>query len=467
MLSEKQISALVGDMWTLHLGELVWLDQLYDFTKGLRGRPEVPDGSLQEVKEIAKLSVKNVLGMVRDSFAQNLSVVGYRRATALQNDPAWRMWQRNRMDARQAEVYRPAITYGSAYASALPGGSGPVFRIRSPRQMLATYIEPQLDAWPQYALETWIDKTDAKPRRKGWLLDDEFVYPLDLGEVSTLLADPSHTVPVTIAEYGTPWRHGATADGDLVCPVVRFVNDRDADDMIVGEIAPLLVDQQAINEVNFDRLIVARFGAFPQKVITGWSGSRSEVLRAAASSVMAFEDDNVKAQTFAAASLDGYNALLEEMVAAVAMKAQISPAQVVGKMVNLSAEALAAAEANQQRKLTAKRESFGESWEQLLRLGAAMDGDEETAIDYGAEVIWRDTEARSFGAVVDGLVKLAGVGVPIEALLSMVPGMTQQQIVGVQNSLRTRQVTALVDELRQRAAPPVLAGDMGQRALSG
>ncbi|MET8648419.1 phage portal protein [Nocardia aurea] len=469
MLEEKEIRALVGDMWTLHLSELVWLDQLYEFTKGLRGRPEVPEGALQEVKDIAKLSVKNVLGMVRDSFAQNLSVVGYRRATALQNDPAWAMWQRNRMDARQAEVYRPAVTYGSAYASALPGANGPVFRIRSPRQMLATYVEPHLDAWPQYALETWVDKTDAKPRRKGWLLDAEYVYPLDLGEISSLPTDPGRATPFSIVDVGEPWRHGATDDGEPVCPVVRFVNDRDADDMIIGEIAPLLVDQQAINEVNFDRLIVVRFGAFPQKVITGWSGSRSEVLRAAASSVMAFEDDNVKATNFAAASLDGYNAVLEEMVAAVAMKAQISPAQVVGKMINLSAEALAAAEANQQRKLAAKRESFGESWEQLLRLGAAIDGDEATAIDSGAEVIWRDTEARSFGAVIDGLVKLAGVGVPIEALLSMIPGMTQQQIVAVQNSLQSRKVEGLVEQLRLNAAARTTPAmpSMDQRALSG
>lgn len=456
MLEEEDIKTLIGDMWTLQLSELGWLDRLYEYTKGLRGRPDVPEGALSEIKDIAKLSVKNILGMVRDSFAQNLSVVGYRRATALQNDPAWAMWQRNRMDARQAEVYRPAVTYGSAYVSVLPGERGPVFRTRSPRQMLATYIEPQLDAWPQYALETWIDKSFAKPRRRGWLLDDEYVYPLDLGEIPTLPLDPAHSQPITVVGFDEPYAHGATDEGEPVCPVVRFVNDRDADDMIVGEIAPLLVDQQAINEVNFDRLIVSRFGAFPQRVITGWTGSSTEVLRAAASRVWAFDDPTVQASTLAAASLDGYNALLEEMMAAVAMKAQISPAQVVGKLVNLSAEALAAAEANQQRKLAAKRESFGESWEQVLRLGAAMDNDDATAIDTGAEVVWRDTEARSFGTVVDGLVKLASVGVPIEALLSMVPGMTQQQIVGVQNSLRSRQVDSLVEQLRQNAAQPTM-----------
>ncbi|MFC9432692.1 phage portal protein [Nocardia sp. NPDC057030] len=465
MLSESEIKTQIGDMWTLHLNERAWLDRLYDYSKGLRGIPEVPEGALQEVKDIARLSVKNVLGMVRDSFAQNLSVIGYRRATALENDPAWKMWQRNRMDARQAEVYGPALTYGAAYVTVLPGEHGPVFRPRSPRQLLATYVDPQLDEWPQYALETWIDQSDSKPRRKGYLLDDEFAYPLDLGHISSLPLDPTRTVPISVAEIGEPIAHGAVIDDAPVCPVVRFVNARDADDMIVGEVAPLLTDQQAINEVNFDRLIVARFGAFPQRVITGWSGTAGEVLKASASRVWTFEDPEVKAATLAPASLEGYNALLEEMIATVAMKAQISPAQVVGKMVNLSADALAAAEKKEQRKLAAKREAFGESWEQVLRLGAAIDGDEETAIDSGAEVIWRDTEARSFGAVVDGLTKLANVGIPIDALLPMIPGMTQQQIVGVQNALRSRQVTSLVDELRRRSSltPAVPVAD----ALTG
>lgn len=466
MLDDVAIKGLIGDMWQMHLVERAWLDRLYEYTKGIRGAPDVPDGAVQEVKDIARLSVKNVLGMVRDSFAMNLSVVGYRNASAFENDPAWAMWQRQRMDARQAEVYRPAITYGSSYVTVLPTDRGLVFRPRSPRQLLSVYVEPELDEWPQYALETWIDKTDAKPRRKGMLLDNEHAYPLDLGQITMLPIDQYRSQPITVTSIGEPIPHGAIIDGEPVCPVVRFVNARDADDMIVGEIAPLLVDQQAINEVNFDRLIVARFGAFPQRVISGWSGTATEVLRASASRVWTFEDPGVTASTLAPASLDGYNSLLEEMVAAVAMKAHISPAQVVGKMINLSAEALAAAEKNEQRKLETKRESFGESWEQVLRLGAAMDGDTDTAADSGAEVIWKDTEARSFGTVVDGITKLAAAGVPIEALLPMVPGMTQQQIVGVQNAMRSTRVTSLVAELRRTAqtstptpaVPSALAG---------
>lgn len=127
------------------------------------------------------------------------------------------------------------------------------------------------------------------------------------------------------------------------CPVVRFVNARDADDLIVGEVAPLIKDQQAINNVNFDRLLVSRFGARPQWVITGWTAAKNEILKAAASRILTFEDPDVKAQSLPAAAVSPYNEVLEEPQH-VAMVAQISPAYVTGKMVNLSAEALAAAE---------------------------------------------------------------------------------------------------------------------------
>src|SRR5690606_15789341 len=219
--------------------------------------------------------------------------------------------------------------------------------------------------------------------------------------------------------------------------VVRYICLRDAEDLIVGEIEPLIDLQRTINSVNFDRLIVSRFGAFPQKVISGWTGSKSEVLAASAKRVWTFDDVEVKAQVFPAASVEPYNGLLNELMEHVAMEAQISPARVTGKMVNISAEALAAAEADQQRKLAAMRLSLGESHEQLIRLGARMAGDQDTADDLNAEVVWRDTEARSFGAVVDGVTKLAQAGVPIESLLTMIPGMTQQQILGVQEAMRS------------------------------
>lgn len=448
-LSEEDRRAVIARLWQMHMTERLMLDKIYEYTKGLRGAPRIPEGAREEIKDLAKLSVLNILGGIRDTWTRNLSVVGYRRATATENDPAWMDWQRNRMDARQKEVHKPTVTYGAGYLTILRDDyhEHPVWRPRSPRQQMAAYQDPTMDPWPQYSLETWLDTTDAKPRRKGMLLDDTHQYPFDLGEVP-LATDPNHSHPIAARDFGEPIRHGATFGGEPVCPVIRFINDRDADDMIVGEIAPLLVDQLAINNVNFDRLAVSRFGASPQWVISGWTGSAEEVLRAGAARILTFEDD-VKAQSLPAASISGYSDLIDAMKAHAYDKAGLSPAM-NGKLINLSAEALALAGKNQNEKLIDKRESLGESWEQAFRLSAEMDGDEATAFDSGAEVVWRDTEARSLGSVIDGLTKLSGVGVPIEPLLPMVPGMTQQLIRGIQDAMQAQRAEALRQELRNQ-----------------
>lgn len=440
---------LVSKMWVLHQQELLTFNRIHDYVNARVGYPSLPEEADDEVKAIARLSIKNVLGMVRDSFAQNLSVVGYRTSTSRENLPAWNNWQRNRMDARQGEIYRPALTYGVSYVAITPGADGPVFRPRSPRQLIATYGDPQIDQWPEFALETWVDTSEARPTRKGNFFDGTYIYPLNLGTVLPHLATSdsermSNLFPVSILDEGAnPIPHRSE-----YCPVVRYINERDADDMIVGEIEPLITLQRAINEVNFDRLVVARFGAFPQKVIAGWSGTKSEVLEASARRVWAFEDPDVKASALPAASVEQYNALLEEMMGHVAMVAHISPSSITGRMINVSADALAAAEAQQQRKLSNKRDSFGESHEQMLQCAAQMSGDAGTAIDDEAEVQWRDTEARSFAAVVDGVVKLATAGLPIEKLLPMIPGMTQQQVVGIEQELARLKVQAMLAGLQ-------------------
>lgn len=464
-LDEEQLRTLISNMWRMHMQERLWLDRIYEYAKGLRGVPDVPEESADEVKELAKLSVKNVLCGVRDTWTRNLSVVGYRRSTALENDPAWASWQRNRMDARQKEVHKPAVTYGAAYVKVSKAdGERPVWTPRSPRQLLAVYRDPSLDEWPEYALDTWIDNTGAEPTRRGEFLDDTYVYPFDLGAIPMYDKDQNRTQPVTVREFGEPYEHGATYGSEPVCPVIRFVNDRDADDQIIGEIAPLILDQQAINSVNFDRLIVSRFGAQPQKVISGWSGTRSETLQASARRVWTFDDPDVKAYTLTPASVTGYTELLDSMKADVYEKAGLAPTK-NGKLINLSAEALALASQDQNEKLIDKRESFGESWEQTLRLDAEMDGDTETAFDSGAEVVWRDTEPRSFAQVVDGVTKLAQQGVPIESMLSMIPGMTQQQIRGVQEAMRAAAARKLSEELRAgraaRALPVGSSADAG------
>ena len=457
MMDDSQARERITQVLTVRRSELARFEDLRRWATGQAGTPQVPRGAEPEVRHLARISKRNVIGMVVDTFTQNLSVVGYRSAEATQDAEGWDLWQRARMDARQGEVHRPAVTYGLSYLVLRPlaAGGRVEWLPRSPRQLVALYEHDDVSPWPVCAMEVWTEVVGSTRYLRGALIDDELVYPVDLGPAAdvdrTRTASLSRIAAAADVDTGAAFPHGAVYDAAPVCPVVQFVNGGDTDTGPLGEVEPLIQPQRALNEVSFDRHIVSRFGAFPQRVITGWSASASEVLKASAARVWAFGDPDVRAQALPAASTEPYNSVLEEITKHVAQVAQIAPTQLVGQMANLSAEALWAAEAAQQRKLDAKRRAFGESWELALHLAVETD---HRAAAHGAEVVWQDTEARSFGSIVDGVVKLAQAGVPADLLIPMVPGMTQQQVTAVRQRLGTAPQTdqALEDLTRPLGA---------------
>lgn len=447
MLDEAEVISTVRDLWARHRDELTAHDRVYGYVRGKLGVPDVPDGAGDELQDIAKMSVKNVLGLVRNAFSDPLSVVGFRSPEDTENNAeVWALWQQQKLDARQAEPYRAAVTYGSAYGVVAKSG----IRFRSPRQMFAVYADAHVDDFPVYALETWIDRSDRKPVRKGRLFDETHVYPVNLGTISKQQDEAEQTrsaqrrMTLTIDEVPEP--HGLDHT-----PVVRFANTRDCEDLVEGEIEPLIGDQRAINAVNFDRLVVSRYGAFPQKYVIGWAPSGpAELAKASAQTLMAFEDSaqDVKVGSFAQASVEGYNSILAEMMVHVAMEAGLAPFGITGSFANLAADTIAQIAKPYQDKLGAKQASFGESIELMLRDYAHL---HDVDVPEDAEVVWAETEARSFAQVVDGIVKLTTAKVPIETMLEDVPGWTQQRVETARIAVRREAGRAVLNRL---AAPP-------------
>lgn len=450
MLTPDEVVDVTRDLWKRLQDEMPTHDRVRGYLLGQRGVPEVPDNAGDELVDIARLSVLNVLGLVVNAFTTPLAVEGFRSATDDANAAVWGQWQADRLDARQAEVYRPAVTYGSSYAIGLKDET----RIRSPRQAIAVYVDPRVDLWPIYALEHWVDNSGLKPVRKGRLYDATHCYPVDLGNAGIRYrrvdGDQVARLAVRVAyDPEDAFEHEGSDRGVPVCPVTRFVNDRDAEDLVVGEVEPLIRDQRAINTVNFDRLVVSRFGAFPQKYVIGWAPEdAAQLARASVARLMQFDDapDMVNVGSFPAASVEPYNSLIASMYVHIAKKAQVPVAAVMDKAENVGADTIAALDAPYQNKLNHKRRSFGESWEQHLRLKGA-----QNSIDVpdDAEVVWDTTEARSYAQVVDGISKLiAGNPALLPELLQDIPGWNQQRIDAAKAALRRNAGQGVLDLLR-------------------
>jgi hypothetical protein len=430
LLNTKQVFDLAGDLLKIRFAEMERLNNIYAYLRGLQGLPAVPQGVPDEVRKLAKMSRVNMIRLVIDVPAQSLYVSGYRSPGAEQDSPGWDTWQANQLDARQTGVHRAALAYGASYVSVLPGEPKPVVRGLSPRK--ATCFYGADDVWPRYALELRPRLGDKNVYR---LFDDEAAY--------TFIEDTGG--PRVI---GTPEAH------DLgVTPFVRFRNLLDLDDDQVGEVEPLMPLQDQVDFTTFALLVAQQFQSFRQRYVIGWTtDDESTKAKAGASRMWTFDDPEVKVGEFGEVNLAGYLDSREATLQHLATISQTPPHHLLGKLVNLSAEALVAAESGHRRKIAEREITFGEAWEQALGLAARAEGlqDEESA-----QVRWQDTEARSFAATVDGLGKLAEMlHIPVEALWEKVPGVTQTDVESWKKMAREGNALASLTELLDRQAQP-------------
>jgi hypothetical protein len=210
---------------------------------------------------------------------------------------------------------------------------------------------------------------------------------------------------------------------------VRFRSSLEADPEaeVQGDVEPLIPLQDQINITTFGLLVAQHYGAFRQRYIIGWlAESEAKALEASARKLWTFEDENVKVGEFGQTDLRGYLDSREATLRHLATVSQTPAHELLGQLVNLSAEALAAAEASHRRKVAERQAVLGEAWEQVLSLAAEISGNPS---DPSAYVRWRDTEARSLAQVADALGKLVTMlGVPPQELWEKIPGVSQQEV---------------------------------------
>lgn len=406
----------------LRADEQVRLQKIADYVAGRHSSVYVPRGARSEYRWLLERAKVKILPLIVTVVAQNMYVDGYRPAGKDENAAPWSVWQANRLDARQHGVHRAALTYGAAYTVVMPGSPTPVVKPFSPRRLTALYADPVNDEWPMYAIEDRVENTPDGQQRVVRVYDDQARYSL-VSKVDGSDLRPSTDRPVE--------EHGLG-----VCPVVRFVNTDDLDgDGVLGEVEPLIDAQDQLNMTTFNLMMAQQYAAFRQRWVTGMvppedeSGNPVEPFRSRVDGLFVAEDADTRFGEFGATDLKGYLDSTEATIRHIATLSQVPPYHLLGHMTNLSAEALAAARDGLDRKCAERESSFGEAWEQTLRLAGLAAGDQGSWEDTSAQVVWRDTSARSLAQTVDALGKLVTMlGVPPQELWERVPGVTQTDV---------------------------------------
>lgn len=447
-LSEDEVPTWTRRLLEYRDAEAPRLERIYQYlrdpdlaqaSRSITGAAQGPlrwlnKGVPADVRRLAEMSRVNMLKFVVNATTQVMYVDGFRAPKASEEEPSWQTWQLNRMDARQIGVHRSGNSYGVTYVVVLPGDPVPVIRGASPRNLTAVYGDD--DDWPELALE----------RRRSSKKDVQLYRLYDAMNTYWVEIPGATDATVTqVEEHGIGY-----------CPVVRFLSAMDDDGCIEGDVEPLIPLQDQINVTTFGLLVAQHYGAFRQRYVMGWAASDEQAaLSASVKKLWTFEDPDIKVGEFAQTDLSGYINSREASLRHLATVSQTPAHELLGQLVNLSAEALAAAEANHRRKVLERQTTFGESWEQVLELAAEIQGQDSDPLSY---VRWRDTEARSLSQVADALGKLVlTLGVPPQELWERIPGVSQQEVDRWKAAASQQDAITQLNETLARQANPAPA----------
>ena len=408
MLNERQAAELTRQL--LEEAGQEW-NRLEVFSRYYRGHhrwPYNPRNATNEFWTLAKRSITNLTPVVVHTVVERLYVDGYRPH---ENDnvdsESWRWWQNNGLDSRQKKLYTTVGINGYGYMLVLPGDNGPFMRPQSARTWYAKYRSTD-DEYPMYAI-----------RKNG---DDE-----------SILLDDTHRY-VLQRLPGKAWEVIETAEHGLgVCPLVRFENNWDIDtEQPIGEIEPVIPVQDRLNQTIFDLLVSQTYASAPQRYIAGLQTGdtdTSDLALALANRIWTFSDSDTQVGQLPPGDVNNLVQSIDNAIRVYGQISKVPPHYLLGEIVNISGDALVAADSTLSKKIEDRKTILGEAWESTLRLAAAAAGDEAAAADRSSQVIWRETDPRSIAQVVDALGKMVDqLHVPAQEVWPMIPGVTQQDV---------------------------------------
>ena len=405
------------------------MDVLQRYADGDHDDPLVAERASRAFRRILGLSKTNLTGLVVEATAERLAVQGFRFGDNPDADAdAWRIWQTSDFDADSETAIIAALTFGRAFVSVEPTDDGPRLYAEDPRQVIVAY-QPGNRRIRTAALKEWTD--DWTGQQQATLYLPERVYKFR--------QDPAGTVEVGASGDGTATRwtlRGPVESNPLgEVPFLELRNRARIDGEVMSEIEDILDTQDRANHIALNALIAAEYGAFRQKWATGLeiprdpgTGLPVEPFDVAVNRILIAEDPESRFGDFNATDLDPYINLFESTVRHMAAVSRTPASYLLGQLANLSAEALAAAEAGLVKKAARRAKGYESAFEGAMRLAFRSMGDPR-GFAVTAETVWANMEIKSWAQAADAAVKLTQAGVipPQQAREDLGYSETQRQ----------------------------------------
>lgn len=418
------------------------------------------DKFLEAFGGLFKASAVNWCPLVIASVVERLRVEGFRTGRG-SNKRAWKIWQANNLDADSNIAHREAGKYGRTYAMiGAPDveGEPPLITIESPLDVIHR-------------------QSSENRRRRAAALR---VFTADDGTYCATLYTPDEI-----------WRwqrqgSGVVDDLAMVAWEPRYVEDRpfpEVNELGVVPIVPLLATpeldgwgtsdlasvlplQDMVNKTVADMLVASEFVAMPQRYVAGLDIVRDPKTEQPlppfpiTSRLWQSENPEAKFGQFPSANLSTYVETLETLKQDIATITRTPPHYFYLGGQFPSGSAIKSAETGLVAKARDRMLTFGEGWEEVMRLALAIDGrSPQTLTDM--ETVWGDPEYHDEAATADSLIKRQAIGVPWEQLM-VDAGYSPQQIESWQ-ALHDAQVAAAAAANLPNGDAPASPGGIAAR----
>ena len=388
----------------------------------------------------------NWVQVVSDSPVERLTTIGVKPAGLDKADAeSWRVWQVNALDADSQLGFLGAVNTSRSFVLVWgdpDDDETPVVTFEDASQCIVAY-EPGSRRRRRAALKRWQDGgTDfATLYLKDWVW--KFSRPQQRADKSPQMADVDEELkkwqPRELADEPNPQPNPMG-----VVPMVELPNRPMLAEDPISDVSGVVAMQDAVNLLWAQLFTASDYASFPQRIVLGAERPMMPILndqgevvgerpvdleKFAVDRVLWITGEDAKIAEWAAANLKAYTDVIEIAVGHIAAQTRTPQHYLVGKMANLSGDALIAAETGLVKRVEEKQLWFGQALREMFGLIALAQGNEAKAKAVkGGSVLWADAESRSQSQLADALQKLKDIGFPFE-WLALRYGLTPSEVV--------------------------------------
>lgn len=387
--------------------------------------------------------------VVADSPVERLTVIGTQPFGADQADAeSMRVWQTNGLDADSQLGFLGSVN--SARSFALVWGNPeddetPLVTFEDASQCIVAYV-PGSRRRRRAGLKRWQDGT----REYATLYLPDQLWKFERPVLGTREKSPQMEQVDDELDRWEPRAEEELREPNPqpnplgVVPLVELPNRPLLVDDPLSDVSGVVAMQDAINLLWAQLFTASDYASFPQRIVLGAERPMMPVLdengqivgerpvdleKFAVDRILWITGEEAKVAEWAAANLEAYTKVIEVAVGHIAAQTRTPQHYLVGKMANLSADALLAAETGLVKRVEEKQLWFGQALREVFALVALAQGDRGKARALRAgQVMWADAESRSQAQLADALLKLRQIGFPFE-FLALRYGLTPAEVV--------------------------------------